>query len=474
MAVAGVSWMRRERPASPPVEATATDLRSIAVLPFADMSPGKDQEYFTDGLTEELLNSLAKIPELRVTGRTSSFQFKGRNEDMRTIGQKLNVATLLEGSVRKSGDHVRITVQLVKVSDGFHLWSESYDRKLDDIFSVQDDISRAVAGALQVTLLGRKAGTPAPAAEAYNQVLQARHLLKKPTEENRRKARELLQGVLARDPKYAEAWVDLSVVCNRDFEQEETIEARNEALRNQQDALEHALGLDPDMADAHARLARVHRLRWDFVAAEREMKRALELAPGDVGVLGVAAGFASMLGRFDEAIALQKRAQEMDPLSNSGAYNLAFRYLSAGRTSEAEATLKKLLALEPDDADAISLLGDVHLAAHRPDAALAEYEKCEGSARLAGRAMAYHALGREKESRAALQELVAKGGDDAWGLAMVQASLGDKDAAFKSLERAYKERDPNLVYLKPNYVFTVLHSDPRWTALLKRVGLPTD
>jgi TolB-like protein/Tfp pilus assembly protein PilF len=474
LGLAGAFWLGRERPASRPAEpaTVTTELRSIAVLPFADMSPGKDQDYFTDGLTEELLNSLAKIPELRVTGRTSSFQFKGRNEDMRAIGQKLNVATLLEGSVRKAGNHVRITVQLVKVSDGFHLWSESYDRQLDDIFTVQDDIARAVAGALQVTLLGRKAGTPAATAEAYNLVLQARHILKKPTDENRRKARELLEGVLARDPKYAEAWVDLAVVHMRAYEQAETIAVKDDELRKQQDALEHALGLDPEMADAHARLARVHRLRWDFAAADRSMKRALELAPGDVSVLVGAAGFASTLGRFDEAIALQKRAQDMDPLSNSGAYNLAFRYLAAGRASEAEATLHKLLALEPDDADALSLLGDVYLAEGRAQEALAEYEKGEGSARLAGRAMAYHALGREEESRATLRELVASDGDDAWQIAIVHGARGDIDEAFASLERAYQQRDPSLVYLKPSYFFAALHRDPRWAALLKKVGLP--
>ena len=190
------------------------------------MSPGKDQEYFADGLAEELLNALAKIPELRVTGRTSSFQFKGKNEDLRVIGQKLNVATLLEGSVRKAGSRVRITVQLVKAADGFHLWSETYDRQLEDIFAVQDEIARSVSSALKVTLLGGKAGKPAPNAEAYNLVLEARHLLKNATEENRRKARVLLEDVLERDPKYAEAWVDLAIVHMRGFEQALTLAAK--------------------------------------------------------------------------------------------------------------------------------------------------------------------------------------------------------------------------------------------------------
>jgi TolB-like protein/Tfp pilus assembly protein PilF len=472
LALAAAFWLGHKPPETGPLASVATGVHSIAVLPFADMSPGKDQEYFADGLTEELLNSLAKIPELRVAGRTSSFQFKGKNEDMRVIGQKLNVATLLEGSVRKAGNHVRITVQLVKAADGFHLWSESYDRQLDDIFTVQDDIARAVASALEVRLLGGKASTFARSALDYNQVLQARHLLKNPSDENRHQAQELLEWVLARDPNYAEAWVDLAVVHMRGYEQAGTIAAKNDALRKQQDALERALGLDPGMADAHARLARVHRLRWNFAAADRSMKRALELAPGSAGVLAAAAGFASTLGRFDEAIALQKRAQEVDPLSNSGWYNLAFRYLAAGRAGEAEATLQKLLAQAPDDADAHSLLGDAYLLQGRAEAALSEYEKGDSSGRLAGRAMAFHALGQKDASQAALRELLATYGDQARLIATVHAYRGEKGEAFASLERAYLKRDSDLVYLKPTYFLTPLHGDPRWSALLQKMGLP--
>ena len=187
------------RPAPRPQVEAQAEGPTLAVLPFVDMSAGKDQEYFADGLAEELLNSLARIPELRVTGRTSSFQFKGRNEDLRDIGRKLNVATLLEGSVRKAGSRIRITVQLVKAADGFHLWSETYDRQMDDIFAVQDEIAREVAGAMQVTLLGRKAGAPAPSGETYNLLLQARHLLKQHDQANRRKAQELVERALARD-----------------------------------------------------------------------------------------------------------------------------------------------------------------------------------------------------------------------------------------------------------------------------------
>ena len=472
IALAGAFWLGRTRPDGGSASSMLVEAASIAVLPFTDMSPGKDQEYFTDGLSEELLNALTKIPELRVTGRSSSFQFKGRNEDLRLIGRTLNVATLLEGSVRKAGSHVRITVQLVKVADGFHLWSETYDRQLDDIFAVQDDIARSVAGALKVTLLGGKAGKPVPDAEAYNRVLEARHLLTKGGEENRRKAQGLLEGVLKHDPKYADAWVDLSVVHMRRYEQAPTLAAKEKALGEQEAALQRALALDPGMADAHARLARLRRQRWDFAGAERSMKRALELAPGDASVIAAAAGFASTFGRFDEAIVLQRRAQEIDPLSRTGLYNVGYRYLAAGRPAEAEKPLRELLELSADADGAHALLGDALLLQGRAEAALAEYEKeVDPSGRLAGRAMAQHALGRRESSQAALRELVTIYGDEAKLIAEVHAYRGETDEAFGWLERAYRNRHPDLVYLRPSCFLTRLHGDPRWAALLKKVGL---
>ena len=458
------------RPAPRPQVEAQAEGPTLAVLPFVDMSAGKDQEYFADGLAEELLNSLSRIKELRVTGRTSSFQFKGRNEDLRDIGRKLNVATLLEGSVRRAGSRIRITVQLVKAADGFHLWSETYDRQMDDIFEVQDEIAREVASAMQVTLLGRKAGAPA-SGETYNLLLQARHLLKQHDQANRRKAQELVERALARDRAYAPAWVDLAIVYMRDFEDADTLVAKQDALRQQQDALAKALALDPDMAEAHARMARVQRLHWDFAAADKSMQRALVLAPGDVDVITAAAGVASSFGRFDEAIALQEKAQKMDPLSNSNWYNLAFRYLAAGRATEAEITLKELLSGDPEDADGHALLGDAYLAEGRAAEALGEYAKGDESDRLAGRAMAQHALGHAEASQAALRELIAKYGEQRRMIAAVHAYRGETDEAFASLERAYQERDPDLVYLNPSYFLRLLHRDPRWAALLKKMGL---
>ena len=261
----------------PPTAGTAA---SIAVLPFVDLSPAKDQEYFADGLSEELLNALARIPELRVTGRTSSFRFKGTHEDLRAIGRKLNVATLLEGSVRKAGNQVRITAQLVKAADGFHLWSETYDRQLDDVFAVQDEIARSVASALKVTLLQQSGEAQPPDAEAYQLRLRAVHHLGQATDKDTSEAKRLLERAIALDPRYAAAWVGLATVYIREYEQAETVDGREAALAKQEETLDRALELDPANASAHARLARLRRLRWDFAGAERSTRRSLELAPG--------------------------------------------------------------------------------------------------------------------------------------------------------------------------------------------------
>jgi TolB-like protein/Tfp pilus assembly protein PilF len=474
LGLAGAIWLERTRPQSGSSVAAPAAMASIAVLPFVDLSAGKDQEYFTDGLSEELRSALARIPHLRVTGRTSSLQFKDRNEDLRVIGQKLNVATLLEGSVRKAGSQVRITAQLVKTADGFQLWSETYDRKLDDVFAVQGEIARSVASALRVTLLGGKAGRRAPDAEAYNLRLQALHVNRKQTEESTREAQRLVERAIERDPDYAEGWDTLAVIHMRRYEYAQTLRAREEALAQQERALERALLLDPELAEAHARLARLRRLRWDFQGADAATKRALELAPGSSFVIGYAAGLASTLGRFDEAIALQKRALERDPLSRTDLYNLGFRYLAAGRAKEAEGPLKQYIELSPQGFGGHAQLADAYLLQGRAEAALAEYAKeADASARLAGEAMAHHLLGHHDRSEAALQELAKEYSDQTREIAAVHAYRGELDLAFAWLERAYDARDPDLAYLKPDWFLRPLHGDPRWAALLKKVGLPT-
>ena len=281
---AAVWFGSRARRPRRPTEVPATGRRrpSIAVLPFVDMSPDKDQEYFADGLAEELLNVLAKIPELRVAGRTSSFQFKGKNEDLRVIGQKLNVATMLEGSVRKAGNRVRITAQLVKVADGFHLWSETYDRELDDIFAVQDDIARSVASALKVTLLGRVRASHERRERQCRglQPLSAGKVLPRPAEAGGLGEGGLLlrTGVDARPrlcPRLGRACAAHSSQADRGYT------PRDEGLRKARLEVEKALELDPNLAEAHAALGRMRRVYdWDWSGADGRLQAGIRARPG--------------------------------------------------------------------------------------------------------------------------------------------------------------------------------------------------
>ena len=271
--------------------------KSIAVLPFADMSAGKDQEYFADGLSEELLNLLAKLPELRVIGRTSSFQFKGRNEDLRVIGEKLNVVHVLEGSVRKSGNKVRITAQLIKAADGSHLWSETYDRTLDDIFAVQDDIAGEVVKALKLTLLGTTSVTRSRPVnpEAYNLALQGRFFVERRGQKDLERAVEYFRRSRERDPGYAPAWAGLSQAYARQADYGFAPPA--DGYRQAREAAEKALALDPQLVDAHLAMGSIHLVYdWDWAAADASFRRALDLEPGNAQALKLASIPASTLG----------------------------------------------------------------------------------------------------------------------------------------------------------------------------------
>jgi TolB-like protein len=274
---------RQKSSAKAPVQAAA---KSVAVLPFADMSAGKDQEYFADGLSEELLNLLAKLPELRVIGRTSSFQFKGRNEDLRVIGEKLNVANILEGSVRKSGNKVRITAQLIKAADGSHVWSETYDRTLDDIFAVQDDIAGEVVKALKVTLLGTALTTNSKPqdSEAYNLALQGRFFLERRGQKDVERSVDYFRRSREHDPSYAPAWAGLSRAYA--WQADEGFVPLGDGYRQSREAVEKALALDPELVDAHLAMGWIQRsYDWDWKAADASYRRALALEPGNA-VLG--------------------------------------------------------------------------------------------------------------------------------------------------------------------------------------------
>ncbi len=449
---------------------------SIAVLPFVDMSAQRDQEYFSDGLAAELLDSLARIPGLRVAARTSAFAFKGKNEDLRTIARKLNVGTILEGSVRKEGKRVRITAQLVKAQDGFHLWSQAYDRELDDVFAVQEEIARSVAAALRVTLLAPPASAPqSQSAGAYNSYLQGRFFFERRTKESLEKAIGYFQKAIELDPGYGQAWAALANVHAR--QANSSYVPVEDGYRKARREAETAVSLDENLADAHAAMGWIKRSHdWDWTGADASFRRAFELEPGSATAVGGAALMALTLGRLDEAIALVQRAAELDPLSPTIHFNLGVQTFYAGRYDDAAAAVKKALELNPNYPRAHSLLGRVHLAQGRTEEALAEMEmEKDPLRRRFGHALAYHAAGRKKEAAAALAELIKENqAVAAFAIASVLAFRGEADRAFQWLDRAYQQRDSGLAETKGNPELKSLEHDPRYAAFLKKMRLPPD
>ena len=451
------------------------DTASIAVLPFADLSPQKDQEYLSDGLAEELLNGLATTPGLRVAGRTSSFQFKGKAEDCRMIGQKLNVATLLEGSVRKQGNRGKISVQLIKASDGFELWSQIFDREMNDIFALEEEIARAVTGALKVKLL---AGKTLPTArstnlEAYNAYLQGRFFYGRHNKEALEKSSGYFEQAIKLDSGYAPAWAGLAE--SKAVEAGAAYVPVEEGYRKARAAAEQALRLDGTLGEAHAAMGRIQMFHdWDWAGADYSYRRALELAPGNANVIRGAGSLARYLGRLDEALDRYRQATQIDPLSSDayGSFGLALHF--ANRQNEATTAVRTALELAPEMAIAHALLGQVYLAQVRKQEALAEAEKEKDPAyRLCVLALVYHSLDRRRESDAALAELTDKfQGDSTYQIAEVFAYRGEIDKALDWLEKSYQLHDPGLTDVKVDPLLRSVKSHPRYTALLQRMHLP--
>ncbi len=470
--VAGFRFGRSRRTSSTATAASS----SIAVLPFVNMSPDNDQEYFSDGLAEELLNHLAKIKELRVTARTSSFQFKGKNEDLRIIGKKLNVGAILEGSVRKQGNRVRITAQLIKTADGFHLWSETYDRELNDIFAVQEEIANSVATSLRVKLLGEpSAASLAPSinAEAYTAFLQGRYFFERRSKTDLLKALDFYQRSLKLDPSYALAWTGLAWTYG--IQAGDGYVPVDEGYRRAQQAAEKALALDEDIAEAHAVMGWIKTSHdWDWAGADAAFKRALALEPGNATVVREAAFLVAALGRFDEATALARQAVEMDPLNASSYVSLGIDCYYAGRPEEAVAALNKALELNPQRPLPHHFLGRIYLGQRRMQDALTEMEnEPDPLFRQFGLVLAYHALGRKAASDAALAAFVAQyQAEAAFQVAEMHGFRGEYDQAFAWLERAYLQRDSGLAQIKGDPLLKNVERDPRYATFLIKMRLP--
>ena len=448
--------------------------KSIAVLPFVDMSAAKDQEYFSDGLSEELLNLLAKIPELKVIGRTSSFSFKGKNEDLRSISQKLGVAHILEGSVRKDGNKIRVTAQLIRATDGSHLWSETYDRDLDGIFKLQDEIAGAVVKQLKLKLLTALSGTSSSTnIEVHNLILQGNYFHDKLDKENLAKALDFYFQALAIDSLDAQVWAVIGKTYSRQAWQNDI--EQNEGYEKTRKAAAKAIALDDNLADGYSVLAGVkyyHDFNWN--EAEATFQKALSLEPGNVNVLGHLGSLALALGHFDEAIQFTKQALILDPLKPILYIEQGANLTYSNRFEEAIVQYKKILELSPQVQRAHMYLGRIYLLQGKPEMALAEMqqETTEVFKRF-GLALAYHALGRRKEADEELRNYISIYQNDwVYLIAEIYAFRGEKDKAFEWLEKAYTKKDSWLIFLKDDPLLKNLEGDTRHKAFLKKMKLP--
>ncbi len=472
--LAGYLWFARNKP-----KTYSTNNTSIAVLPFVDMSTTKDQEYFSDGFAEQLINDLAKVSGLKVVGRSSSFQFRDKDVDLRDVGRKLGVANVLEGSVRREGNHVRVTAELVKTSDGFQLWSQTYDREINGIFRVQDEIALAATGALQVKLLGGagrgEASTLRSAnPEAYQAYLQGKYFAARGMDrEDLDKALSYIEQAIQLDPNYAAAWAQLSQVL-------ETMAGygfieSSQGFRRARESAEKAISLDPDLAAGYLRLATIQMSHdWDWDGAEVSLRKAAMLEPGSAEVINGQAYLARRLGRTDEAIELYKLAVGLDPLRADFQLTLGYELFDQGRYEEALAALQKAEQLNPQLSSLYMTRGKIFFSEGRKEEALAEMEKEKRDGeRWTGEALAYYALGRTEDSNRALKQLIATHQDDsAFQIGEIYAYRGETDKAFAWLDRAYRQRDSGLPEMKTSPLMKSLLQDPRRAELLRKMGLP--
>ena len=451
---------------------------SIAVLPFVDMSQAKDQEFFSDGLSEELLNLLAQVPQLRVIARTSSFAFKGKEVGIADIAKSLSVAHVLEGSVRKSGDTLRITAQLIRTADSSHLWSETFDRQMTDVFKVQDEIAAAVVAQLKVRLLPAQQVTNSHRTantEAYNQFLLGNQFFKRNSIEGYGLAVAAYQKAIALDPDYAVAYVGLAYAqyfaADYAATPEENVAGRERAMA----AAEKSISLAPDLGEAYSARAKMRSiLSWDWAGAETDYKKALALEPGSARTHRDYAQLMQSLGRLPEAIAASRKATELDPLSSGAWTNLAGIYIfSPNSYQEARAALDRALALNPESSFAKITLVLVELLEGRALEALAVARTSGNVWSQVGVALAEYTLGHPAQSQAALDELITKyGHDSAYQIAEIHAWRGEVDKAFEWLERAYAQRDGGLMLIKTDVLLKPLWNDPRFAAMVKKLGLP--
>lgn len=456
---------------------------SLAVLPFANVGGDPEEEYFSDGLTDELIATLSGLRELRVVARRSVFAFKGENRDIREIGRVLNVATVLEGSVRKAGDRFRVTAQLINVADGFHLWSDTYERGLTDIFKTQSDLALQITRALQLEILpadrARLVRKPSEKLEAYTLYLKGHYFWHQRGRESLILARDYFERAIEADAYYAPAYAGLALVYFALAGN--SLIAPDEGRERMGEAAYKAVHLDEGLAAAHSALgAYLYRFEWDWIGTEKRLLRAIELDPGDRLAHSCYAYYLECMGRFEEAIQTSRKALELDPLAPYANNHLGRVLILAGKADLAEKHLRDAIELYPAFWFAHQELGHLFEATGDLEQAIRAYETAETHADWApdpkaGRARALALMGKKEEARRILGSLSAEAGKTGLAhpvLATVSVALGETDAALEWLERAYRQRHMNLPHTLVWPGFAGLRHDPRFADLRRRMGLP--
>jgi serine/threonine protein kinase/Tfp pilus assembly protein PilF len=447
---------------------------SVAVLSFYDLSPQKDQEYFCDGMAAELINRLTKIEKLSVPAQASSFSFKGKKLDVQEIGKRLNVESVLTGSLRKSENRLRITVELVKVSDGYPIWSEKYERDIDDIFALQDEISLSVVDSLRIKLLGEEEAelvmrhTQNP--EAYNLFLKGLYFWNKRTEDDIRKANDYYEQAIQLDPNYALAYARLA--DSYGLLPFYTSVLPKEAFEKARSAAKKALDIDETLAEAHSALGFIKMYYdWDWEAAETELKRAVQSKPSYVTAHHWYAEYLSHMGRHEEAIAEISRAHEIDPLSVLINHMKAYVFYYAHQYEKAIEQCLRTLELDPNFAVTHSVIGSAYLEKGMYEEAIMECQKGRDKEYLG---YAYALAGKRDEALAILEEMKERwerGEILAHSIARIYVGLSEDDLALEWLEKSFGKREPRLVQLKVDPKFDPLRSNPRFKALLEKMNL---
>jgi len=466
------------------VSSERDSMASIAVLPFENMSSDPENEYFSDGMTEEIINALTKVSGLRVASRTSSFRFKGEKIDIREVGEKLNVKTILEGSVRKSGSKLRITAQLINIEDGYHIWSEIFEREMSDVFAIQDEISQSIADRLKIEFIGkdepsitkRHTGNLA----AYNLYLKGRFYSNKTTKEGLKKGIEYLNLAVEKDPRYALAYSELSRSYAAVGYFHQDLLPRKEAFSRATVAAKRALEINDNLAEAHTALAYVKRTYdWDWKGAEVEFKRAIELNTNDSHAHDFYALYLAVVGRLDEAVREAKIALELDPVSLGVNHTAARIFYYSRRFDEAVDQANILLEMNPNFTGGHAVLANVYEQEGRYDEAINRYVL---SGSLTGsnveafwESQQTFAVSSWTEYWQDVLEWVDSYPDPNRISSIIRAvlytRLGQNDKAFEQLELAYEKREGELVYIKVDPKFDTLRSDPRFSELLKKMGL---